>query len=234
MSTPPLEDLYPRLGHHFADPELLLEALCHPSLDRRRQGGSDYQRLEFLGDRVLGLTIATTLYRGHPDADEGDLAVRFNGLVRRDTVAAAARKLDLGPFIRLGKSEARQGGREKPAILADVCEAVIGALYLDGGLAAAEAFVARYWADFLADSRRAAKDAKTSLQELVQGAAGKPPRYRVVEQTGPDHAPHFTVEVLIEGAEPVIGEGRSRREAEQAAAEILLDHLRDQPGAGHG
>jgi len=208
---------------------LLEEALSHPSLDHRRQGGRDYQRLEFLGDRVLGLVIARALYRDDPAADEGGLAVRFNTLVRRETVADAARLLGLGPYILLGKSEERQGGRGKPAILADVCEAVIGALYLDGGLGVAEVFVLRYWADFIAKSGSAAKDPKTQLQELIQESDGKPPRYRMLAQDGPDHAPCFTVEVRAEGTEVAEGQGRSRQEAEKAAAKAMLEALDNPP-----
>lgn len=225
MSGQEYSELYPLLGHEFAQPALLEEALSHPSLDRRRHGGRDYQRLEFLGDRVLGLVIATALYRDDPGADEGGLAVRYNNLVRRGTVADAARALGLGPYILLGKSEARQGGRDKSAILADVCEAVIGALYLDGGLAVAEAFVLRYWAGFMANSDSAVKDPKNQLQELIQGRNGKPPRYQVLAQDGPDHAPCFTVEVRAEGFEPANGQGGSRQEAEKAAATAMLASL---------
>ncbi len=225
MSGLEFSELYFLLGHEFAQPGLLEEALSHPSLDQRRQGGRDYQRLEFLGDRVLGLVISTALYRDDPDADEGGLAVRFNYLVRRDTVAEAARLLDLGPHILLGKSEARQGGRDKPAILADVCEAVIGALYLDGGLAVAEAFVLRYWSEFVANSTSAAKDPKNRLQELIQGRNGKPPRYQVLAQEGPDHAPCFTVEVSADGMQPAKGQGGSRQDAEKDAAKAMLASL---------
>ncbi len=225
MNNPNLADLYPLLGHEFAHPALLEEALSHPSLDRRREGGLDYQRLEFLGDRVLGLIISSALYKEDAAADEGALAVRFNTLVRRETVAKAALLVDLGPHIRLGKSEDRQGGREKPAILADVCEAVIGALFLDGGLQAAENFVLRYWADFMANSGEATKDPKTQLQELLQGNSGKPPRYKVINQEGPDHAPIFTVEVRAEGVTPAEGQGGSRQDAEKAAARAMLSQM---------
>jgi ribonuclease III len=225
VSSPELSDLYPLLGHTFAEPDLLVEALSHPSLDRRRQGGRDYQRLEFLGDRVLGLVMSTALYRDDPGADEGALAVRFNTLVRRETVAEAALLVGLGPYMRLGKSEDRQGGREKPAILADVCEAVIGALYLDGGLAVAEAFVLRYWADFMASSNEATKDPKTQLQELLQGKNGKPPRYKVAARAGPDHEPIFTVEVQADGIAAAEGQGGSRQEAEKAAAKAMLTKM---------
>ena len=232
MSERDLSDLYPLLGHQFAQPELLLEALSHPSLGRRRQGGRDYQRMEFLGDRVLGLVISTALYHDDPGADEGGLAVRFNTLVRRGTVADAARLIGLGPYILMGKSEARQGGRDKPAILADVCEAVIGALYLDGGFAVAEAFVLRYWAGFMANSGAAGKDPKTELQELIQGRSGEPPGYKIVSQEGPDHEPSFTVEVRVDGLEAAQGQGGSRQEAEKAAARAMLKVLDKLPDWG--
>ena len=222
MTTRDLAEIFLLLGHQFAKPELLEEALCHPSLDHRRQGGRDYQRLEFLGDRVLGLIISTALYKDDAQADEGALAVRFNNLVRRETVARVARLVGLGAHMRLGKSEDRQGGRDKPAILADVCEAVIGALYLDGGLPSAEAFVLKYWADFLASTSEATKDPKTQLQELLQGRSGKPPLYRVVGQEGPDHAPVFKVEVRADGYDLAEGQGSSRQEAEKAAAAAML------------
>ena len=229
MSGPDFPTLYTLLGHEFAQPDLLEEALSHPSLDRRREGGRDYQRLEFLGDRVLGLIISTALYRDDPGADEGGLAVRFNTLVRRETVADAARLIGLGQHMMLGKSEARQGGRDKPAILADVCEAVIGALYLDAGLAVAEAFVLRYWSEFMVNSSRVEKDPKTQLQEFLQGRSGKPPRYKVVSREGPDHAPVFTVEVRAEGASTGSGQGGSRQEAEKASARDMLRNLGELP-----
>jgi len=229
VSGPDFPTLYTLLGHEFAQPDLLEEALSHPSLDRRREGGRDYQRLEFLGDRVLGLIISTALYRDDPGADEGGLAVRFNTLVRRETVADAARLIGLGQHMMLGKSEARQGGRDKPAILADVCEAVIGALYLDAGLAVAEAFVLRYWSEFMVNSSRVEKDPKTQLQEFLQGRSGKPPRYKVVSREGPDHAPVFTVEVRAEGASTGSGQGGSRQEAEKASARDMLRNLGELP-----
>ncbi|MDA1099053.1 MAG: ribonuclease III [Proteobacteria bacterium] len=222
MNDQKFSELYLLLGHEFAHPALLEEALSHPSLDRRRHGGRDYQRLEFLGDRVLGLVISTALYRDDSGADEGSLAVRFNTLVRRETVADAARLLGLGAYILLGRSEEQQGGRDKSAILADVCEAVLGALYLDGGLAVAEAFVLRYWAEFMANSSSAAKDPKTELQELIQRRDGKPPRYQVLARNGPDHAPCFTVEVRADGIEPASGQGGSLQEAEKEAAKAML------------
>lgn len=224
-----LTELYLLLGHQFHEPELLEEALSHPSLDRRKHGSQNYQRLEFLGDRVLGLIISTALYKEDSLADEGVLAVRFNTLVRRDTLANVARQAGFGMYVRLGKGEDRQGGRNKPAILADVCEAVIGALYLDGGLPSAEGFVLKYWSELVTNSSKTNKDPKTRLQELLQGETGKTPKYSVVGQEGPDHAPVFKVEVHVAGLKPVEGQGGSRQDAEKAAASAMLIDLGKSP-----
>ena len=229
MITSDLAELFLLLGHQFRNPELLEEALSHPSLDRRQHGSQTYQRLEFLGDRVLGLIISTALYKEDTLADEGVLAVRFNTLVRRDTLANVARQAGFGMYVRLGKGEDRQGGRDKPAILADVCEAVIGALYLDGGLPSAEAFILKYWAELVTNSSKTNKDPKTQLQEWLQGNTGKTPKYSVVGQEGPDHAPVFRVEVRAEGIEPMEGKGGSRQDAEKAAASAMLINLGKSP-----
>lgn len=225
MSDEPDIPLDAVVGHNFANPSLLREALSHPSLDLKVSGRRNYQRLEFLGDRVLGLLIAERLYRQDPDAVEGDLAVRFNAMVRRETVAEVAVASGLAPHIRLGKSERERGGREKPAILADVCEAVIGALYIDGGLEAARTFVERHWNERVAVSLKVEKDAKTRLQELIQARDRKAPKYKVLSREGPDHAPLFTVQVTVGESDSVEGQGGSRREAEQAAAEAMLSRL---------
>lgn len=225
MTDEPDISLETVVGHDFDNPSLLREALSHPSLDLKDSGRRNYQRLEFLGDRVLGLLISERLFRQDPDAVEGDLAVRFNAMVRRDTVAEVAIASGLAPHIRLGKSERDRGGREKPAILADVCEAVIGALYIDGGLDAARKFVERHWKHRVADSLEVEKDAKTRLQEMIQARDRKPPKYKVLSREGPDHAPLFTVQVTIADTEAVEGQGGSRREAEQAAAEAMLCRL---------
>lgn len=219
------EALEAKLGHRFKDGALLAEALTHPSANPRTHGRRNYDRLEFLGDRVLGLIVATRLMERFPEADSGQLSDRLNALVRLETAAEVARELGLGEYLVMAKSEAENGGREKTGILGDACEAVIGALYLDGGMAAAEAFVERGWKRRLSQVGRTRKDAKNRLQEKVQGA-GKPlPLYELVAREGPDHAPSFTVEVRIEGAKPARGEGPSRRIAEQAAAERMLRRL---------
>jgi len=213
-----LEDV---LGHRFARPELLVEALTHGSVESRTT--RDYQRLEFLGDRVLGLIVAGDLLARHPIADAGGLSRRLNELVREETLAAVATAIGLGRYMRLSKSEDEQGGRAKPAILADVCEAVIGALYLDGGLAAAENFVRGRWAALAATLAAAPKDAKSALQEYAQARGKKPPSYAVVEESGPAHNPRFVLEARIAGFPPARGEGGAKRLAEQAAAQALLD-----------
>jgi ribonuclease-3 len=213
-----LED---RLGHRFFDGRYLERALTHASLGVARSN----ERLEFLGDRVLGLIIAEKLYAEFPDLDEGGLAVRLNALVRREACARVAEAAELPKYLVLASSEESSGGRAKPAILAGACEAVIAALYLDGGMEAVKRFVLRYWEAEFETLAPELRDAKTALQEWAQSGAlaHRPqPAYTVRRRVGPDHAPVFTVEVLVEGLDPVAGEGRTKREAEQAAAHALL------------
>jgi ribonuclease-3 len=221
-STEPdsLAALQQRLGHEFSNPRLLELALTHAST-----GPLSNERLEFLGDRVLGLTVAEKLYEDFPDVDEGGLAVRFNALVRRDTCAKVARMAGLGPHIIMAASESEYGGRDKSAILAGACEAVIAAIYLDGGMEAARRFIMQYWGNAFLNTAPELRDAKTALQEWAQSGAiaGKPqPVYRLRHRAGPDHAPIFTIEVTLPGHEPQSGEGNSKREAEQAAARRML------------
>ncbi len=224
-------ELAERLGHGFAQPELLARALTHPSA-ATRQGGIDdsYERLEFLGDRVLGLIVADLLMARFPREPEGPLAVRHAELVRRETLAEVAGEIGLHDFLRLAKGEEAAGERHNPALLANACEAVIGALYLDGGLAVAWAFVERLWGGRLEAVAQPPQDAKTGLQEWAQARALGLPKYREVGREGPAHEPHFTIEVEVggpgQGQEPARGEGRSKRLAEQAAAARLLARLR--------
>lgn len=224
-STPDLEAV---LGHVFQAPALLEEALTHPSVE----ASVNYQRLEFLGDRVLGLVIAAALIRRYPDSPEGELATRYNALVRRETLAKIAGDCSLAEAIRLSRSEIETGGRAKPAILADVLEAVLGALYLDGGLAVAEAFVTRWWQPYIADQKAAPKDAKTGLQEWVQAQGYPTPVYEEVGREGPPHAPKFTMAVKVGQSLSANGSGPSKQAAEQAAAEHLLARLADDSGKG--
>ncbi|RXF73875.1 ribonuclease III [Hansschlegelia zhihuaiae] len=212
-----------RLGHVFADRTLLERALTHITAARSKEGRlGSYQRLEFLGDRVLGLAVADMLIGAYPTADEGELSRRLAELVRAETCAEVAEAMELGPYIRLGAGEAGSGGRRKAAILSDVCEAVIGATHLDGGYAAAAALVERFWGERLLAPKRPLRDPKTELQEWAQGRGLAAPVYREVARSGPDHNPQFRVAVMVEGVEEAQGGGRSKRAAEQAAAEALL------------
>ena len=218
-----LSALEARLGHSFADRDTLLRALTHRSaLGPREPVGRSYQILEFLGDRVLALVIADALIAAFPDADEGELAQRFNRLVQAATCAEIAEELDLGPHLRLGEGEAQSGGRRKAAILGDVCEALIGALYQDGGLEVARAFIDAHWRRRMLDHKGPLRDAKTTLQEWAQGRGLPSPTYRLRERTGPDHAPNFVIVVEIADHETALGSGGSKRTAEQAAAAAFL------------
>jgi ribonuclease-3 len=208
------------LGHSFADASLLRLALTHSSASAR--GLAANERLEFLGDRVLGLAIADLLYRRFAGEEEGDLARRFAVLVSRESLAQVAGQIGLAPCLALARGEEDSGGRANPAILADACEAVIAALYLDGGLSTAQRFIEREWAGLVEQDRRPPQDAKTALQEWAQGAGRKLPSYVVVASTGPAHDPLFTVEVRVERLPAASGTGRSKRAAEQAAAAEAL------------
>ncbi len=213
------------LGHRFADPDLLQQALTHPSTfgaAAGRRHGASYERLEFLGDRVLGLVVADMLYRSFPGESEGPLARRLAELARKEAIARVAESIDLGRHLVLSRGEEDGGGRQNPSLLADACEAVIGALYLDGGLEAARVFIEREWQPLLEENTRPPKDAKTALQEWAQGSGLPLPSYRIVASEGPPHDPVFEVEVEVAGRPPVTGSGRSRRAAEQAAASALL------------
>ncbi len=205
--------------HAFARPALLVEALTHPSASGRGHG---YERLEFLGDRVLGLVVADMLLAAFPDEDEGALALRFTSLVRRESLAATADRIGLAAVIEMTKGEAESGGRENPAILADALEAVIGALYLDGGLATAERFVRRHLAPAMHTAEGPPKDAKTALQEWAQANGLDLPRYATVSTEGPAHSPTFEIEAAVGGHPPATANGASKRIAEQAAAAVLL------------
>jgi len=220
------DKLLKALGHQFADPKLLDEALTHPSAttrkSTRRGEGRDYDRLEFLGDRVLGLVIADLLLKSYPEADAGRLARRYNELVRRETLAEIATRIDLGRHMHFARAEREAGGGAKPALLANACEAVIAALFLDGGFEVAGAFIHRYW-DTLADELTTApKDAKTRLQEWAHACGVAAPVYTEVSRDGPPHDPAFTIEVSVGDRGSARGHGGAKRSSEQAAAEALL------------
>lgn len=214
-----LAELEQRLSHTFKDRTLLREALTHASaLDGKIK--RSYDRLEFLGDRVLGLIVSERLLREHQSDEEGDLAPRFNALVNKRACARAARAANLGDAVILSLSEETSGGRAKDAILADVCESVIAALYLDGGLETARAFVTKFWGDAF-DVKKAPQDAKTALQEWA-AARKLTLTYEMIAQSGPEHAPHFIIEARVDGFDAVRGEGGSKRDAQRAAAAAFL------------
>ncbi len=224
-----VDELMARLGYVFVAPELLQDALTHPSLagfkQRKKNSTMPYERLEFLGDRVLGLIIAQWLYEKFPTASEGELAKRHAALVNRDALRVVAVEIGLGKYLRLARGEVADGPRKNIATLADAMEAMIGALYLDGGLKAAQKFIHNYWKKEIAIEETPA-DPKTVLQEWAQGQALPLPNYKVVERTGPAHAPKFIIEVSVKGHPSVSAEGPSKRAAEKTAAQLLLKQLK--------
>ncbi|MEL6684199.1 MAG: ribonuclease III [Pseudomonadota bacterium] len=209
-----------RLGHSFAKPDILIRAVTHSSIVSPHR--DDNQRLEFLGDRVLGLVMAEALLKADPSAPEGLLAPRYNALVRREACADVARQIDLGAVLKLGRSEMKSGGRRKEALLADAMEAVIAAIYQDGGFDAARAAILRLWGDRIHNVAADARDAKTALQEWAQARGEVPPQYVEVARTGPDHQPVFTIEVRLASGATEQATAGSKRQAEQAAAAALL------------
>jgi ribonuclease III len=224
-----------RIVYRFKDPALLDSALSHiSSLKGSRNRAGSYQRLEFLGDHVLGLVISDMLFRAFPRADEGELSRRLADLVRKETCADMARAIDLGAAIRLGSSEANAGGRKRPAILADVCEALIGAVYLDGGFPSAEALVGRLWEERLRTTAQPLRDPKTVLQEWAQARGLPTPAYKEVARSGPHHDPEFRVAVHLAKFAPAEGLGRSKRAAEQAAAAAMMAREGVKPEPANG
>jgi ribonuclease-3 len=212
-----------RIGYRFKEPALLEQALTHISaLTGARNRAGSYQRLEFLGDHVLGLVISDMLFRAFAKADEGEMSRRLADLVRKEACADVGRTIELGAAIRLGASEANAGGRSRTAILADVCEALIGAVFIDGGYPAASALIERLWSERMRTPARPLRDSKTVLQEWAQARGLPTPAYREVERKGPDHDPEFRVTVELPDLAPAEGLGRSKRSAEQAAAAAML------------
>jgi ribonuclease-3 len=212
-----------RIGYKFKDAALLEQALTHISaLTGARNRSGSYQRLEFLGDHVLGLVISDMLYGAFPKADEGELSRRLADLVRKEACADVARAIDLGSVIRLGASENNAGGRNRTAILADVCEALIGAIFIDGGYKSASEVIRALWEQRMRVPTRPLRDSKTILQEWAQARGLPTPNYREVERRGPDHNPEFRVTVELPNRAPAEGLGRSKRAAEQAAAAAML------------
>ncbi len=212
-----------RLGHRFASPDLLVRSLTHASISSATR--PDNQRLEFLGDRVLNLIIAEALFQQDPEASEGQLAPRYNALIRKETCAEIAREIDLGAVMKLGRSEMKTGGRKKVAMLGDAMEAVIAAIYLDAGLEAARSVVLTLWGARIETVETDARDPKSALQEWAQARGLAPPDYIEVARTGPDHAPLFTIEVSLASGETARAQAASKRNAERDAANALLKTL---------
>ena len=214
-----LED---RIGHVFADQALLVRALTHSSLSGGNSAVHDLERLEFLGDRVLGLVTAEELWRRYPNYEEGELAPRLNALVRKETCAKAALFFDIDKYMLLSEWEEQAGGRKKKAILGDVMEALLGALYIDGGLEAARRVYDQFWTPNIEDLSKAHKDPKTALQEWTQNKKLGTPHYDVLEADGPAHEPAFKIEVQVKGYAPATGDGPSKRAAQMQAANVFL------------
>ena len=212
-----------RLGHRFARPDLLVRAVTHGSMTSANR--DDNQRLEFLSDRVLGLVMAEALLDHDRAATEGQLAPRFNALVRKETCAEVAREIDLGAVLKLGRSEMLSGGRRKQALLGDAMEAVIAAVYRDGGFEAARSLVMRLWGARIETVETDARDPKTALQEWAQARGLLPPDYVEIARTGPDHAPQFTIEARLANGASESASAGSKRQAEQAAARALLQKV---------
>ena len=212
-----------RLGYEFSDLSLLVEALTHSSIasDFRK----DNQRLEFLGDRVLGLVMAEALLEIDQTAPEGTLAPRFNALVRKETCAEVARQIELGDVLKIGRSEMLSGGRRKDALLGDGMEAVIAAIYKDGGFEIAKTIIIKLWGDRIKNVKVDARDAKTMLQEWAQARGQNPPNYEVISRSGPDHAPDFLVKVILASGETSEAMAGNKRQAEQMAAKALLQKI---------
>jgi ribonuclease-3 len=218
-----VEALVRRLDWRPADPALLERALTHASVAGGVTKGRDNEVLEFIGDRVIGLLAAERLAQLYPAAPEGDLAPRLNAVVSRESCAKVARRIDLGSALRLSGAETKTGGRDKDSILAGACEALMAAIYQDGGLEAARAAFLDLWSEAFADlGEPRPRDPKTALQEWAQGQ-GKPlPSYALIGRSGPDHQPLFTAQVSVQGLDPAQAQGRSRQDAEKAAAAVLL------------
>ncbi|MEO3416268.1 ribonuclease III [Roseovarius sp. CAU 1744] len=220
-----LKALEARLGHEFSNPALLVRAVTHSSMSSPTR--EDNQRLEFLGDRVLGLVMAQAVLEHDKSATEGQLAPRFNALVRKEACADVARQVDLGAVLKLGRSEMVSGGRRKQALLGDAMEAVIAAVYLDAGFDTSRDMILRLWGDRIRTVKSDARDPKTALQEWAQARGLPPPLYVETGRSGPDHAPEFTIEARLDGQTPQVATAGSKRQAEQAAAKAMLKRVED-------
>ena len=223
MNTLPLEKLEQTIGHSFSDKSLIGAALTHSSTGHDQ----NYERLEFLGDRVLGLVVAQSLYKKFPNENEGDLAKRLAALVQGSLLAKIATKINLGAHIHFSDAERGAGGADNDHILADVFEAMIGALYLDAGFEACFKLITALLEDDFYTMKKPPQHPKTALQEWAQGAGLSLPVYEIIDQSGPDHAPVFDISLRIKGYANVVGQGASRQAAEKAAAEIMIKQLKD-------
>ena len=220
---PPIEELEARIGHVFSDKALIKGALTHVSALGTARRAQTNERLEFLGDRVLGLAIAELLFEKFPKAEEGEMSRRFADLVRKETCANVARRWDMGPHLHLGPSEMRSGGRDRTAILGDACEALIAAVFLDAGYETARALVFRGFADLIVETLPPVVDPKSVLQEWAQGRGLPAPLYREVSRSGPDHKPQFVIAVDVQGFDAAQASGASKRLAEQSAAQAFME-----------
>jgi ribonuclease-3 len=223
MPSVPLGELETILEYEFSNADVLRRAITHASAEQK--SWNDYERLEFLGDRVLGLVVAEQLLDRFPLEREGEIARRHVQLVRKEALAEVARRLGIGPFLRISRGEEDAGARESGSILADVMEAILAALYLDGGLETARGFILKHWNPLLEADLEPPSDPKTTLQEWSQGRRHGLPVYKVIAQDGPSHAPEFTISVTVAEFTPRSAKGRSKRQAEQSAAALLLDDL---------
>lgn len=223
--TESLQDLEERIGHRFARRDLLERALTHKSYvnEHAGEGLADNERLEFLGDAVLGLAVGHMLMQAHPQLREGELSMMRAHVVSERGLCRIARALELGDWLHLGKGEDNTGGRDKPSLLADACEAIVAAVYLDAGFEAARDVVHRLFADAVAAIEMPGRsDFKTRLQEYAQARFKEPPTYAVVGESGPDHDKTFEVAVSVQGRELARATGKSKKESEQRAAEAAL------------
>lgn len=214
-----------RLGYKFKNPSPLLEAVTHPSTSSPSR--RDNQRLEFLGDRVLGLVISDALLKEDDEASEGLLAPRLNALVRKECCAEVAEEIDLGSVLKLGRSEMLSGGRRKKTLLGDAIEAVIAAVFLDGGFEAAQKMVLRHWDRRISKVKTLARDPKTELQEWAQSCGFPPPKYSLISRKGPDHQPVFVIEARLENGLSMKASAGNKRDAEKVAATTLMQQIRD-------
>jgi ribonuclease-3 len=216
------DTLAAKIGYAFSDPVLLETALTHSSTQNDQK---DNERLEFLGDRVLGLAVADMLFAAYPQEPEGSLAKRHTGLVQQEALVNVAREAGLAAYLKLSAGEMKSGGQQKDKILADAMEALIGAIYLDGGFAAAAAFIARFWRAMLQNQALPPEDAKSLLQEWAQGRGLPLPEYKLLGKSGSDHAPSFEIEVSVVGAGTASAKAANKRAAEKEAAAKMLEKI---------